>query len=170
MSADTTDRERLRLAATLARAFPSGWFIDFVEAREAAYQILTRLVEKGTPLTYDGSASGELSASPDRGANNAPRESGSMPAPAADPSMLTLPRQVAEAALIDFQFVQGSDFDGPTFPGMDRLRTLLGDDVSLVSHAPGDFHSYRTFCVVCGGFGQVVLSLEPQRAGPIVAH
>lgn len=47
---DDTDRERLRLAATLAAAFPDGWFIDFVEAREAAYQILGRLVEKGTPL------------------------------------------------------------------------------------------------------------------------
>lgn len=81
-----TDRERLKMAATLAAAFPSGWFIDFVEAREAAYQILGRLAEKGTPLTYDGSASGELSASPDDGANNARRESGSMPAPAADPS------------------------------------------------------------------------------------
>lgn len=99
MSADTTDRERLRLAATLALAFPSGWFIDFVEAREAAYQILTRLAEKGTPLTYDGSASGELPASPDDGANNASRETGSTPAPAADPPLGR--RYIAGAGLTD---------------------------------------------------------------------
>lgn len=81
-----------------------------------------------------------------------------------DEPLMSLPRIVLKAALTDFMFVQGSDFDAPMFPGMDRLRSLLDSpDAARVDHRPGDFHAYRIFCTVCGGFGQVVLSIEPQR-------
>lgn len=54
MAEPDTDRERLRLASSLAFAFPTGWFIDFIEAKEAAYQILLRMegTERLDPVGY----------------------------------------------------------------------------------------------------------------------
>ena len=38
---------------------------------------------------------------------------------------------------------------------------------TLAAHEPGEEHRYdRPVCVVCGQHGQIVLSIEPQRATP----
>ena len=66
----------------------------------------------------------------------------------------------AEAALTDFVYEHGSDFDAVEWPGMAALRAVLDPQ----EHAPGANHEYsRLVCVICGQRGQITLSIKPQR-------